>query len=433
MNFLYIQKDGDWEWSAMRVKEEGHNVFLYKQKDQTTGRKDTGRGIFKDKELVDDLWEVVNKVPKDDLIMLIDDNGLGDMCDYLRKEGFKVIGGSAYADKIEYERDLGTKVMESIGLKTPPTHIFNNINDGIKFVEEGDDVKYVFKPNGEDFAGGSKTYTAKGKEDLLDFMKWIKSDATTLNKNIGKFELQEFIEGYEADFSGYFDGEKFLEGSCNVDIEEKKSGDGNKGEAVGCMGNIIVFLKNPKYFEILKKLTPILKDKKYVGQISINNIFEKKTGEPYGLEFTPRFGWDAHTTEGALIKLTGRKLSDFYIAVANKGTFDFPTNTVGLGVRVYSGSVSLEKSEVQGRYFSFDDSIKDNLFFYSVAYKDDAYQIEDNQLLVTNIIGKDIPSTIKDMYENVLTKLRVPDIYYRNEIGQRAPEVIRFLHKFGWI
>ena len=442
--FLFYNIGGDWEGIAQRIKDEGCPIFNFRTKDQIKGREDTDFGIFTKKERVDDLYEILNKFRdhKEDLIILLDDNGHGDEADYLRSEGWLVIGGAAWADKIEYDRALGLNVMKGLGMQLPDEHTFTTFDEGLAFLEsEPDDCRYVFKPDGETMAGSSKTYTGKNRQDLMDFIKWMKADCVEKHYEIDKFVLQEFIEGIEADFAAYFDGDKFMDGSICLDIEEKKSGDGNKGEATGCMGNVMLYIAKSKFFDkYISKLTPALKAKGYVGQISINNIFAKgskdgkyKAGVPYGLEFTPRFGWDAQTTEMAIHKAAGQKVSDFYIALATKQKCNFPTNLVGCGVRVYTGSVNLKKDDVAGRYFSFDPSIKDNLWFYSVSYKDNAYRIEDNPVLMVNTAKPTLKAAIDDCYENLLKKLNVPDVYNRMEIGSRAKEVITFLNQYGWL
>jgi len=441
--FLFINVGGDWLSIAQRVKAEGFPVYYYKMKGMTKGREDSGVGIFTKEEIIDDKYEVLNKFrhQKDNLIILYDDNGYGDEQDYLRSEGWPVIGGSAFADKIEYERGLGLNVMKSIGLKLPDEHAFTKFDDAISFLEGCEEFeRFVFKPDGEDFAGSSKTYTGKNRNDLIDYIKWIKTDCTEKHYDITRFVLQEFINGIEADFAAYFNGETFMPGLVALDIEEKKTGDGNLGEAIGCMGNVVIFFDQSKYFEeYLKKLEAPLKARGFVGSISINNIFANsdndpkyEEGMPYGLEFTPRMGWDAHVTECAIHVAKGGKIADFYIALARKKPFTVNTRLPACGVRMFTGSISLKKEDVAGRHFSFDKAIEKNLWYYSVSEKDDFYSIEDNPVMVVNAVSATVPSAIAACYDTI-KKLNIPDVYYRKEIGLRANKVLNFLAKYGWI
>jgi phosphoribosylamine-glycine ligase len=438
--FLFYQLGGDFQSIAMRIKEEGHNIFIYKQKDQIKGRQDTGEGIFDKTEIVVDAWKVINSTSKDDLIILVDDNGDGHTFDHLRADGYKVVGGSSFAEEIEHERGKGTKLMEKIGLSTPEEYSFDKFDDAIDFLlDQEDEVRYVFKPDGSDLAGSSKTYTGKNKQDLIDYLKWIKADQQVKHYDLTKFMLQEFVNGYEADIEVVFDGEKFMD-FVLLDIEEKKTGDGNLGEACGCMGNVVIALKKSRYFdEYLSKIAPLLKKVNYVGSISINNIFAQdnfnenyEDGQPQGIEWTSRCGWDAEITKCAIIKAAGLDIADYYIAIAEKKPFAFPTNIAGCGVRVYTGSATMKKEEVSGRYFSFDKDIEENLYFYSVSKSEKGYCIEDNPVLVVNAVDKNFQNAIDGAYA-ILKELNIPDMYYRKEIGQRTLEVVKFLRAYDWI
>ncbi len=444
--FLLYQVDGNLLSIAQRIKEEGHHIYFYKQKGMEKGREDTGKGIFNKEEITNDAWEVINKTPKDKLIVILDDNGEGDMADFLRNNGYMVIGGSAWADKIEYERSLGLDLMEQTGLDVPYEKNFLKIDDGIAFLKkEPEDARYVFKPEGEEFAGSAKTYTAKNRKDLIDYLTWIKEDCLSKHYTVSKFVLQEFVEGIEGDFEGWFNGKVFLEDTCVLDIEEKKSGDGNKGEAVGCMGNIVINFPKSRYFDkYIKPLEKKLAEVGYIGSISINNIFAKAegnehkkkkyiAGEPYGIEYTPRMGWDAHLSELALIKYTGGKISDFYIALAKHQQYKIPTYLAACGVRVYTGSISLKKDDVAGRYFSFDEEVEPYLWLYSASKTKAGYAIEDNPVMLVNTVSKSIQDAVDECYDILKEHVAVPDAYYRKEIGQRAEEVVSFLAKYGWI
>lgn len=433
--FVFVNVGGVMLGAAQRVIEEGDLGYLVRNSDKPPDH--TGDGLIDPGCLINNLW---GELDSKEVVIIFDDNGQGDLADHLRADGYKVIGGSSFADELEYDRTLGTKIMSKLGLKTPPTNSFTKIKDGLDFLAKVKDPeqRFVFKPCGCDFAGGSKTYTAKNVKDLEEYMNWLQSDMTEKKYTIDEFELQEFIDGYEADFSAYFDGEKFMEGSNCIDIEEKKVGDGNKGQAVGCMGNVIYFPKNDKYFKTyIEKMAPMLKKKGFVGQISINNIFAKSDGQPYGLEFTPRLGWDGHPTELAIHKAAGKKVSEFYLALANKTKFDFNHELVGCGVRVYSATPEIERPQIVGRRFTFDKAIQESVYLYSASYEDGVYEIEkfanETGVLVANGVDKTVPKAISAVYDDILPKIDIPDAYFRNEVGKRAAEVMKFLSSKGWL
>src|SRR5258708_6972985 len=344
--FLFINIGGDFLSIAMRIKSEGYPVYYYKTKNQVKGREDSAVGLLTKEELVTDLFKVLVKFEynKEELIILVDDNGLGYQFDYLRFEGWQIIGGSSFVDSIEYKQRKGLDLLKQIGLDFPYEKNFVKLDEGITFLKgESEESRFVFKPEGEEFAGSAKTYTGKNRQDLIDYLTWIKADCLEKHYDVTKFILQEFVEGEEADFAGFIGINGFMPSFKAVCMEEKKSGDGNKGEAVGCMGNVLLNVKNSRYFDIyIKPLEKKLKQIGYIGEISINNIFAKETGnegkkkkyipgQPYGIEYTPRMGWDAHLTEMAVVKKGGLKISDFYIALITGEKFSFPTDITGCG------------------------------------------------------------------------------------------------------
>jgi len=779
--FLLVNLSGDWLSVAQRLKEEGEKILFWRAAKTLKGGDNTGKGIIDEDEFVEDYYEVLKKVPKSDLYILVDDNGRGDEFDFIRKAGYKVIGTGGFCDKIEYDRTYGTELMNKIGLNTPKTFSFSNIKEALRFAysiaKKHPEQRLVFKPHGEQFAGSAKTYTAKNMQDLIDYLEWTENDMKSNKYEIDEFELQEFVDGYEIDFSAYFNGVDFMPGSVAIDIEEKKAGDGNKGQALGCFtedteiltkdgwksikevkqgeyvftlnpktkissfrpvtqkieqdwneplyhlynrsidilatgnheligyktfpskrkiihglkiedykkgskfyiprtskwigelppkiklpvyyqnkrlglrskryeikdirnwirfmalylsegscyqkgkgkrgnfvvisqkenneimknvldntpfnwnrekfgwrtcseqlyiylkrfgkshqkfiprwiknlppeyledflnyytlgdgvfqkngtrhiytsskkmaddlqeifqkigrsatihvednvgevainghvqhlqyivverlteatnlreikierveykgkvycvevpnhiiyvrrnghaywigncaGNLILFVEKSKYFDkYIRKLRKLLQSVGYVGQISINNIFAKKDSMPYGLEYCPRYGWDSHLTECAIFKEAGLRLADFYTAIADKKEFPFPHNLVGCGVRVYCETPGVPKEEVVGRRFSFEEEIADNLWFYSVSKKGDNYFVEGNEVLVANAVDKKLQKAIEKVYNDVLPKVYISDIYYRMEIGKRAKDCLRFLLDNDWI
>src|ERR1035437_9135258 len=78
---------------------------------QDVNMKETGKDLnltddYSKMVIVADYNEVINKHKPSDLIVLIDDVGLGQTGDVLRKQGYRVIGGSPFTDRIEDERQF---------------------------------------------------------------------------------------------------------------------------------------------------------------------------------------------------------------------------------------------------------------------------------------------------------------------------------------
>jgi len=60
----------------------------------------------------------------------------GEAQDALRRDGFNVIGGSAYGDRLENDRGYAQRVMAEIGLSTARFWEFANRDDALQFLQE---------------------------------------------------------------------------------------------------------------------------------------------------------------------------------------------------------------------------------------------------------------------------------------------------------
>lgn len=439
--FLFWNQSGDFQGLAMRTQKEGCETFSFYGPELIKGGKKAGKGMI---ELVDDPFDIIDefKNHKDELIILIDDNSKGDMCDYLRYEGWKVIGSSHFADEAEHDRETGAKIAQRVGLEIPPTYVFTNFGEGRRFVEgfrkKYPNANFVFKADGMDLAGSSKTYVAHDMEDLIWFMDWVNKDKDAKGYKVDKFELQLKIDGIEADFSAWWNGDSFVN-NVNLDFEEKKI-DG-LGAAEGCLGQIISFepAAKTKFFrDYLGNLAPMLKKSGEINEWAANTIIAKNNNKPYFLEWTPRFGWDSTMGELAILQATGRKVSDFFKYLVNRQFPQgfFPKDKYSCAIRLYSEWPGRKGEDVCGKPINFDPKIEDNLWFYSVKKSDNGnYEISDNPFAVATAVADTVEESISAVYhivdpENKL--LVTPDIFYSKEIGKRAVENCRKLKELGW-
>jgi phosphoribosylamine--glycine ligase len=171
-----------------------------------------------------------------DGVIIFESAGMGLEQDRLRAEGFHVIGGSAYGDRLENERQFGQDICKQIGLPTAASHHFTRYDDAIAFLSMHP-ARYVFKLNGHD-ALRTRNYLGV-MEDGSD----IKALLSTYQKQSDApidFVLMEHIQGVEVGVGAYFNGHAFLRPAC-LDWEHKRFFAGNQGELTGEMGTIVTF------------------------------------------------------------------------------------------------------------------------------------------------------------------------------------------------
>jgi len=99
MKFVFISKHGDILPIAQRIEDEGNNVDLY---------------ICEDESWIND--KHITEFSPD--VIVIDSYGFGIYADRLRKQGFKVVGGSSLTDKLEDDRIYEERVLKAVGLTT---------------------------------------------------------------------------------------------------------------------------------------------------------------------------------------------------------------------------------------------------------------------------------------------------------------------------
>ena len=434
--FLFINLDGDFLGIQMKVQAEGFKTIGNYESESCHRKHGTGKGLV---ETTKDVWKVLNefKDTPDDLIVLIDDNSMGGMGDFLRSKGFPVIGASCFADEMEYDRHKGADMAESVGLNTPPSHSFTDFSSGLAFLDKQDpSKKFVFKPDGAELAGGAKTYPAKNVSDVRRFIEWVQKDQSKHNYQVDKFELQEVIDGVEVDMAHWFNGHEFTDTQI-VTFEQKKT-DG-LGPAQGCMGQVMTFIpKSEPYATYFRRL----EDKVTSGgptEWGINAIVSSADHEPYFLEWTPRFGWDATLGELALLQDAGIPISQFLIRLAYNRTFGngwFPIGRYSATVRLFSEYPGTEDSKVAGKPLWVDPSVEKNVWFYGVKKDEDqeGYIVTDNCIGVVTACGDTAEEAIAAVYAIVDPKnmlITTPDIYYSKCIGDNVPDSIRKLKDWG--
>lgn len=310
--FLFISIEALAVDLAWQLTKEGNEVKMYIRDNSS---KDIADGFV---EKVDEWATFIDWAD----VIVIDSCGRGALADDLRRKGKLVVGGGAYADKLEMDREFGQEEMKNVGMTTLPHWEFDNFDEGIKFIETHP-MRYVFKPSGEetlDWYLKSLLFLGS-EEDGKDILAVMKHNKGSWSKKIKHFQLQKFATGIEVAVSAFFNGDDFIY-PINVNFEHKKLFSGDIGPYTGEMGTLMYWDETNNLFKsTLFRMRDKLRESKYVGCIDINCIVNGKG--VYPLEFTTRFGYP---TISIMIEGVQSPWGEFLYALAKGEAYKLKTH-----------------------------------------------------------------------------------------------------------
>lgn len=416
MKILVCSYTGYGLWFTLRFKDEGNTVdyYLLNKKYENILQGIAPVPLFKKPDF-----------SKYDLV-IFDLTGKSALAEEAMKVT-NVIGDSELASELEDNRLFGIEVMEQCGIEVPSYETFSDLDAAKKFIRETK-KRYVFKPNGGQDQETASTYVASSAEDMLEYIDRLGQ----MSKGV-EFLLQEVVDGTEISTEAYFNGEDFF--LINGTLEEKKFMDNRRGPNTGCAGNLVwCYNRTPKIYEQgLGKLIPFLREANYKGMIDLNTI---ATGNHlYGLEWTPRFGYDASAT---LFQTIGSPLGEFLVGIASgEAVSPSVVHDYAAGVRL---SIPPYPSECDG-YFMKDVPINgidaedlEHIYMYDAM-------LDDEGALVTagcsGFIGVPMGTgrSIQEAFALTaarIKKIKIPDMQYRNDIYKCTWSRYEVLQREGW-
>lgn len=291
---------------GVRLLEEGNDCRIWIRDKEA---QEVGDGMVpKANSLEDILFDL--DAEKD--VVFFDGSGNGALADYLRSRGIATLGGSMIADRMEHDRGWAQGIMQDCKIGTPQSFTFKSWEEGRSFAE-GFKGRLVFKPS-KNLGELAMSHVCYDTEDLLEMLDNAESDSSLASP---EFDLQEFVEGICISSEGWFDGSRFIPELFNHTLERKELMEHNHGPSGGCTGNIVWACSGgcPICLRGIRRLEPFLRRHSFIGMCDLNAVIDGD-GRLYGLEFTPRCGYDATPT--LIWGLLNGELGHFVHDVAKK-------------------------------------------------------------------------------------------------------------------
>jgi phosphoribosylamine--glycine ligase len=224
-----------------------------------------------------------------DGIIVFEGADQGPLQDDLRRQGYQVIGGSAYGDLLETDRAAGQEAMRAVGMRTAPYATFPSAAAAAEHIRS-QPGRYVYKASSTALPSGHNSIGQQA--DGADVLALLERYARRGGAASGACILMPYLEGVECGVGAYFDGRRFIAPAC-LDWEHKRFFTGDLGELTGEMGTLVTYEHaGPIFAATLQRMEPLLAEHGYLGYININTIINEAGIWP--LEFTCRFGYPGY-------------------------------------------------------------------------------------------------------------------------------------------
>lgn len=366
-------------------------------------------------------------------VVVFDDVEFGKQAEALRKSGKAVVGGTAYTDRLELDRDFGLEEMKAAGLTTIPSLDFDGFDAAIQFVKENPN-RYVVKPNGK--AQNEKALSFVGQEDdgrdVVTILEHYRKGWAT---KIKSFQVQRYVAGVEVAVGAFFNGKDFLPPAF-INFEHKRMFNDDIGPSTGEMGTMAFFSDDCKlYRETLAKMRDRLAASGFVGYFDVNCIVNVRG--IYPLEMTCRFGYPTINLqlEGVLSKwgeLLAAMGSGQPFALRTKKGFLIAV-VIGVPPFPYTDPEAFKKFS-EDAVVIFKKPAAEGVHPADVKVVDGDWRLTGSSgyALVVTGSGSTVDDARKETYNRVRNIL-IPNMFYRTDIGERWHRDGDLLQTWGYL
>jgi phosphoribosylamine--glycine ligase len=345
------------------------------------------------------------------------------LVDELKKRGLKAFGPSAEAAQMEGSKVFAKRLMLDGGIPTAYCECFDDPDRADAYVESvaaqtTDPI--VVKADGE--AAGKGVFVAPTKEDALEAVDVIMR-RRAFGKSGERVVIEEYLDGPEASFMCFVDGETFVPMTPAQD--HKRAYDNDQGPntgGMGCYSPVPVFTDEVRATVIDTIVKPTLATLKkrgihYQGVLYVGLALTSKG--PKVVEFNARFG-DPETQ--VVMPLMETDLVDVCLAVADGKLDSQPVNWYdkkALCVVMASGGYpgdyekgkpisGIEEAEATGAL----------VFHAGTETRDDQLVTSGGRVLGVTGLGDTFQSAYDSAYAGV-RKISFDAVHYRTDIGRQ--------------
>lgn len=393
----------------LRLKEDGHDVKVFIRDENC---RETFDGIV---DKTTDWRRELDWVGRDGIVLFESVlGGAGVLQEQLRSQGYRVIGGSVFGDRLENDRVFAHETLRACGLKTLPVWEFQSSQEAAKHVAQYP-ARYVLRFNGY---GTLSSYIGclNDGSDVLAMLKYL----SDVRRSEPEIVLSPHVDGVEMGVGAYFTGQWFLRPAC-LDWEHKSFFPSGLGEMTPEMGTIVTYDRSNQFFEAtLLRLTDVLRTNRYQGYINLNTIVNSDGIWP--LEFTCRFGYPGFAI---LDPLQQTSWNDIFEAMLSDGDQFKTHHGFAAGVVVTTPPFPYMRTQIAEPVdlpvvFNEELTVEDERHIFPGEVRREGEQLVTSGIygwtLVVTGTGESISQARKEVYER-LRKIHIPRARYRTDIG----------------
>lgn len=407
---------------ALRCAEAGHEVRIFRHSPKKPVRYGEG---FPGITLVDS-WQPSMPWAREGLIVITGNFVLIHEMDRWRDLGYKIFGPTVKSARLEIDRMTGMDAMRAAGIEIPECHNFTSLQEAYRFARK-EDRPFVFKPSGDE-DNKAMTYVAQDQQDLVG---WL-SRQIEAGKSVKQCFLQEKVDVMaEIGVSGWMGPEGFLPDCWQICFEHKKLMPGERGPNTGEAGTICQYTEEDKLAdEMLRPLEPILRGLGHRGDFAIGAIVDR-AGKTWPLEFTARLGFPAWWIQMASHRSDpARWMRDLLDGKDSlRVSYDAAIGVV-VGIPRYPYNASPPEL-VEGHPIQGYEEHKQDIHLASAMMHKGEVQTTGEYVMVATALGKTIERVRQRVY-GTLDEVRVADMIYRDDIGEKVSAALPELHRFGY-
>lgn len=433
MKILVVSMYGESAYSWLRLVGEGNELRVYIK--DSHYRHEILEGLV---DKVEDYRPFVSWCD----FCIMDQNNLVKEWEFISK--FKpVFGGSEFGHMLEKDRKFGREIFQYIGLKPLESNTFKTVDEAQEHIRKHK-VRHVCKPFGGDEIGSDDIIISEDEhgEDALVLLQRFK-DKKIPFKGI---DVEERKIGVECALSAWCAGEKGFIGPIEANFEHKRSHAGvpeGQGFLTGETGTAMKYTDRDNVFfsKTLSKIERVIKDVDYRGQLDMSFIADKEGFWP--LEFTPRLGYPALSLN---ISLQKTELTKLFHGLATATLKDNEVSTDWcIGVVVMSFGFPfpdmVKKHSANSPLFNLTEDNADHVFLYEIKggkHDKEPGLVTSNGIGVSLVVcdtAPTLPEAQKKTYKYLNLsdpdRIRIPNSFFRNDIGDRVVKQRSDIIKYG--